>query len=145
MTRKLSIFLILLVGMTTVAQAEENVIAAPIANLEAQAGIRTLIDVRLSMEWRKTGVPVGAQEISIHDRGGVSFFVAKVIKMVGGKKNTPIALICARGVRSSKAAAVLAGAGFTNIRDVREGVLGNQKDGPGWLKHKLPTQPCRNC
>ena len=145
MTRILPIFLFLLMGITTIARGEEKVITAPLANFEAHVGLRILIDVRQFTEWRKTGVPVGAKEISIDARGGEKVFVTKVTKMVGGNKDTPISLICARGVRSSKAAIVLSGAGFTNIRNVREGVLGNRKDGPGWLKHKLLTQPCKNC
>lgn len=145
MTRILLIFLFLLIGITTVARGEEKLITAPVANFEAQGGLRIIIDVRTSMEWKKTGVPVGAKQFSIEGLGGTKNFVAKITKMVGGNKDAPISLICARGVRSSKAAIVLSRAGFTNIKNVREGVLGNRKDGPGWLKHKLLTQPCMNC
>jgi rhodanese-related sulfurtransferase len=71
--------------------------------------------------------------------------VSKVTKIVGVNKNIPISLICARGTRSSAAAHVLSKAGFTDVKNVREGFLGNQKDGPGWLKHKLPIRTCGNC
>ena len=138
-------FLILLLGITSIARAEEKVISAQAANFEAQGGLRMLIDVRSPMEWRKTGVPVGAIQFSIEGFGGTTTFVAKVTKLVGGNKNMPISLICARGTRSSTAANILSEAGFTNIKNVREGLLGNRKDGPGWLKHKLPIRPCRNC
>jgi rhodanese-related sulfurtransferase len=145
MIRILSITIALLLSAATMVWAGEAVVAAPAANLEAQAGARMLIDVRHVTEWRQTGIPAGAKEISIHDRDGLAGFVAKVTKAVGGNKKALISLICARGVRSSKAADVLAAAGFTNIRDVREGMLGNQKDGPGWLKRRLPVRPCNNC
>ena len=145
MVRILLIFLFLLIGITTVARGEEKVITAQVANFEARGGVRILIDVRTPMEWRKTGVPVGAKQFSIEGLGGTTTFVANVTKLVEGNKNVPISLICARGARSSKAANVLSRAGFTNIKNVREGVLGNRKDGPGWLKRKLPTQPCMNC
>ena len=138
-------FLILLLGMTTIARADEKVITAPEANFEVQGGLRMLIDVRSPAEWKKTGVPVGAKQFSIEGFGGTTTFVVKVTKLVGGNKNMPISLICARGTRSSRAAHVLSRAGFTNIKNVREGFLGNRKDGPGWLKHKLPIRPCRNC
>ena len=145
MARILLIFLFLLIGITTVARGGEKVITAQVANFEAQGGARILIDVRTPTEWRKTGVPVGAKQFSIEGFGGTTTFVAKVTKLVGGNKNMPISLICARGTRSSRAAHVLFRAGFTNIKNVREGFLGNRKDGPGWLKHKLPIRPCRNC
>jgi rhodanese-related sulfurtransferase len=138
-------FLVLLLGITSIARAEEKVISAPAANFEAQGGLRTLIDVRFPMEWKKTGVPVGAKQISIEGFGGTTTFVSKVTKIVGGNKNIPISLICARGTRSSAAALVLSEAGFTDVKNVREGFLGNQKDGPGWLKHKLPIRTCGNC
>ena len=145
MARIRLMFLILLLGITTIARAEEKVITAPEANFEAQGGLRMLIDVRSPVEWKKTGVPVGAKQSSIEGFGGTTTFVAKVTKLVGCNKNMPISLICARGTRASAAAHILSEAGFTNIKNVREGLLGNRKDGRGWLKHKLPIRPCRNC
>ena len=38
-----------------------------------------------------------------------------------------------------------ADAGFTNILNVREGMLGNPLDGPGWLDRELPVERCKNC
>lgn len=127
------------------AWSTDGVVVAPLASLEAQAGTRTLIDVRYVTEWRQTGVPVGAKGIAIHDQKGLTGFIEQVTKAVKGKKDTPIALICAWGYRSTKAAQALAAAGFKNIKDVREGMLGNPDDGPGWLKRWLPIQPCKSC
>jgi rhodanese-related sulfurtransferase len=105
----------------------------------------TLIDVRSPQEWRETGVPEGAWTVTIHGPQGMAGFVADATKVVGGKKDQPIALICARGWRSWRAGNALRDAGFTNIINVREGMLGNPLDGPGWLDRKLPVEHCKNC
>ena len=56
----------------------------------------------------------------------------------------PIALICARGNRSTHAQRILRNAGFTRVYNIREGMFGS-RDGPGWLSQTLPTEPCRTC
>ncbi|MBK17750.1 MAG: sulfurtransferase [Rhodospirillaceae bacterium] len=145
MIRNFFVFLAFLLGTSATVFAADGVITASAASLEAQAGTRILIDVRHVTEWRQTGVPANAKEITIHDPNGLTSFVSKISAAVKGDKNAPIALICARGYRSTKAAQILAQAGFKNIRDVREGMLGNRDDGPGWLKRRLPTQPCKSC
>lgn len=109
------------------------------------AGEMTLMDVRSPTEWRETGMPKGAKAITIHGPDGMAGFVADATKAVKGRKDQPIALICARGWRSMRAASALREAGFTKIINVREGMLGNPYDGPGWLDRKLPTEPCGNC
>ena len=109
------------------------------------AGEMTLMDVRSPTEWRETGMPKGAKAITIHGPDGMAGFVAGATKAVKGSKDQPIALICARGWRSMRAASALREAGFTKIINVREGMLGNPLDGPGWLDRKLPTEPCKNC
>ena len=63
-------------------------------------------------------------------------------KAVGGDKTRPIALNCAAGVRSARAARILAAYGFKNIQNVSEGMLGRPDAGPGWLKRGLPVSPC---
>jgi len=83
---------------------------APTAHRLASEGKIALIDIRRPDEWEKTG----------SDRG------------------KPVALICARGVRSARMNNRLVEAGFTNIIDVPEGMLGS-KAGPGWLKRSLPV------
>lgn len=110
-----------------------------------KAGEMTLIDVRSPQEWRETGVPQGARTVTIHNPDGMAGFVAAATRAVGGKKDQPIALICARGWRSYRAASALRDAGFTKIINVREGMLGNPLDGPGWLDRKLPVERCKNC
>ena len=122
-----------------------SVIDSPKALAGAKAGEMTLIDVRHPEEWRETGVPQGAKTVTIHNPDGMAGFVAAAAQAVGGKKDRAIALICARGWRSHRAANALRDAGFTNILNVREGMLGNPLDGPGWLDRKLPVEACKNC
>jgi rhodanese-related sulfurtransferase len=123
----------------TDARAAESTISAPDARAAAVSGAVTIVDVRSPREWRETGVPSGARTVTIHDRGGIKAFVAEMEKAVEGNKSAPIALICASGVRSARALKILAAAGFTNIQNVSEGILGRPDAGPGWLKRGLPV------
>ncbi len=128
-----------------VAQPEGAVISAAEALRLAQRGDLIVIDVRSPREWRDTGVPEHAQTVTIHHPEGLTGFVAEVANVVGPDKERPIALICARGNRSSVGAKALRQAGFRRILNVREGLFGNGEDGPGWLGRGLPTSPCRRC
>ena len=65
-------------------------------------------------------------------------FIEQVSAQVGGDHSKPVALICARGVRSRKMSVRLQQAGFTNIIDVPEGMLGSGA-GAGWIKRGLPV------
>lgn len=103
------------------------------AFLGASKGGFTLIDIRRPDEWARTGVPVGAIPLDMRDPE----FVQKLLTQVSGP-TAPIALICARGVRSRHLAGRLTEAGFTNIIDVPEGMLGSGA-GPGWLGAGLPV------
>lgn len=95
----------------------------------------TLIDIRRPDEWKLTGIGVGAHPIDMRRKD----FNAVLAKVVGQDHNTPIALICARGVRSARLSKRLTDAGFTNIIDVPEGMSGSRA-GPGWLAENLPTR-----
>ncbi|MDC0033826.1 rhodanese-like domain-containing protein [Alphaproteobacteria bacterium] len=149
MKRLLLTFCVVIILVTTVAvpvNAGETVIMGSGRVLAGvKAGEMTLIDVRSPQEWWKTGVPRGAKAITIHDLNGMSGFVAAAIRAVNGKLNLPLALICARGGRSLRAVNALREAGFTKLINVREGMLGNPIDGPGWLNRKLPVEPCKKC
>ncbi|MEL6172182.1 MAG: rhodanese-like domain-containing protein, partial [Pseudomonadota bacterium] len=94
-----------------------------------------LVDVRRPDEWEKTGVGVGANPIDMRRDD----FIAELDKLTDGAKDAPVALICARGVRSARLSNQLTEAGYTNIIDVPEGMLGSTA-GPGWLKTGLPTK-----
>ncbi|MGC1489602.1 MAG: rhodanese-like domain-containing protein [Albidovulum sp.] len=95
-----------------------------------------LVDIRRPDEWRGTGVATGARLIDM--RAGD--FLEQVEQATGGDRSMPIALICARGVRSYKTAARLMRAGYTVVLDVSEGMLGTG-GGAGWIAAGLPLSP----
>lgn len=96
----------------------------------------TLIDIRRPDEWQRTGVGAGAVPLDMRRRD----FTAALLEVTEGRTDVPIALICARGVRSARLSAAMTDAGFTNIIDVPEGMLGSGA-GPGWIKSGLPLVP----
>ncbi|WP_179379974.1 rhodanese-like domain-containing protein [Jannaschia marina] len=99
-----------------------------------EAGEILLIDIRRPGEWEETGIAPGARPLDMRRDD----FVAALTDLAGGDTGRPIALICARGVRSDRMSARLAEAGFTSIIDVPEGMLGSSA-GPGWLERGLPV------
>lgn len=111
-----------------------DIVSAPAAHGAARAGDVLLVDIRTPGEWAVTGVPRGARPITMHEEG----FLRRLEAVTGGRKDRPVALICARGVRSAFMAAVLEGEGYTDVRDVGEGMLGSRA-GRGWLARGLPT------
>lgn len=137
--------LLALVVAAPAAAIGGSVINSTQALAEVKAGEITLLDVRSPQEWRRTGVPQGAQTVTIHNPDGLKGFVAAASRAVHGHKDRPVAVICATGGRSSRAASALSEAGFTHVLNVREGMMGNRRDGPGWLKRKLPVERCKNC
>lgn len=119
------------------AEIDETSLSAPEALDAAETGSLALIDIRRPDEWARTGVPQGAIPLDMRRDD----FVTALLMLPGIEKDTPIALICARGVRSRRLAARLTDAGFTTILDVPEGMLGSGA-GPGWIARGLPvTQP----
>ena len=110
-----------------------SIITAPQAHAKAVSGEITLIDIRRPDEWARTGSGEGAHRIDLR----VDDFAARVQAAAGGDITAPIALICARGVRSARTSNQLIKAGFTNIIDVPEGMLGSP-GGPGWIARGLP-------
>ncbi len=119
---------------------------APAALAGARAGELVIIDVRTTGEWARTGVPVGAVEVSLFPQWGVPnrSFVDDILAAVGRDRTTTIALICATGNRSSYARALLEKNGFTSVYSISEGMAGSRY-GPGWLARGLPVVPCKNC
>jgi rhodanese-related sulfurtransferase len=140
-------FLIVAALLLVPALARAEVLRAEEAQALAARGELTIVDVRLPSEWAETGLPEGAEAVSLQNplthevRGD---FVADVLRALGGSKGRPIALICARGNRSAFARDLLAEAGFTSVHDVSEGMVGGP-NGLGWLARGLPTEPCRSC
>lgn len=93
-----------------------------------------LIDIRQPEEWAETGSAEGAQRFDLRSKD----FLDRLSALVDGDRSRPIALICASGGRSARTAQALTDAGFTNVLDVSEGMLGSSA-GPGWLARGLPT------
>lgn len=104
------------------------------AHARAISGGIILVDIRRPDEWASTGSGEGAHRLDMRRDD----FIAALDEIAGGDRAAPIALICARGVRSSRMANRLAEAGFTQIIDVPEGMLGSRA-GPGWLASGLPV------
>lgn len=136
--------LALLLALSSPALAAGGKITAPDTYAKLQAGKIVLIDVRSPAEWRQTGIPEGAKTVSIHDPDGMAGFMRKVLTVMAGRKDRPVALICARGVRSSRAYRYLRKNGFTEVFDVSEGFLGRMS-APGWVKRGLPVARCASC
>lgn len=136
LTRRLFLGGALALSASSSAWAQANGLPAidpPTAYKLAQSGQITLLDIRRPDEWRKTGSGQGAHRLDLRRKD----FVAVLDQMLGGDRSKPVALICAHGMRSNRTSQRLIKAGFTNIIDVPEGMLGSRA-GPGWIKRKLP-------
>ncbi|MGC1497006.1 MAG: rhodanese-like domain-containing protein [Sulfitobacter sp.] len=119
------------------ANVGDGTLSAPDADKAVSTGALVLVDIRRPDEWADTGLPKGAVPIDMRRDD----FPQALLAALGGDKDYPVALICARGVRSSRISARLSEAGFTKVLDVSEGMLGSRA-GPGWLARGLPvTQP----
>lgn len=115
--------------------AHDNPRLSPAAAFaKAQSGEITLIDIRTPREWRQTGVPAGATPIDMRRKD----FIQALEQLLGGVRDAPVALICARGVRSARMTRALVAAEFTNVFDVPQGMLG-AASGSGWLAQNLPV------
>lgn len=138
--------LILLMGVAfpvTPSAMAETVLSAQEARARQENGALTLVDIRRMSEWAESGIPEGAVAISMHDPAGVQAFLANILDSVDGDRQAPIGLICASGVRSTWASQFLEGQGFTNVFNIKEGMLGR---GPslGWIKQGLPVSAYSN-
>lgn len=112
---------------------------SPAAAQAAQdAGELTLVDIRTPREWTETGIPAGAKTADFNALSEDAF-IARIDRLLGRDRTQPVALVCARGGRSSRAWSLLVEAGFTQVLDVHEGMLGNDA-GPGWLARDLPLE-----
>ncbi len=116
------------------AKVDADALSAPDTLAAVRAGTLTLIDIRRPDEWARTGVPQGAVPLDMRQDD----FMQALLVAVGGDTTLPIALICARGVRSRGLAARLRTAGFTRIINVPEGMTGSGA-GPGWIARGLPV------
>lgn len=100
----------------------------------ARAGDILFVDIRRPDEWARTGIAQGAVPIDMRRDD----FVA-AIAAARQSPAQPIALICARGVRSARMTRLLTDAGLTPIIDIPQGMLGSFA-GSGWIKQGLPLR-----
>lgn len=105
------------------------------AHNQSKAGQLYLVDIRRPSEWKQTGVAKHASKITMHQDG----FLNRIAALTGGDKTAPVALICARGNRSTHMINLLEQNGYTNVYNVKEGMLGSP-EGPGWLAKGLPLK-----
>ena len=116
------------------AENGEAALSPPQAHEAALSGDILLIDIRRPDEWARTGIGQGAIPIDMRRAD----FETALLGHAEDDATRPVALICARGVRSKRMTNRLKAAGFTQIIDVPEGMLGSGA-GPGWLKRGLPV------
>jgi rhodanese-related sulfurtransferase len=135
--KQLLVFLLLI--FPTALLADGDLLSPPDAWTLAEKGELTIIDVRTPPEWAWTGVPKTAHRSNWWQLSGRDGFLEDVLEIAGNHRNRRIALICARGVRSSEATRFLKEQGFTNVADIGEGMLGSRA-GPGWLGRQLPLE-----
>lgn len=115
------------------ATAAEQEMTPPEVLDAVRAGRVLLVDVRRPDEWAKTGVAEGAVPIDLR-REDFTHAVADA----RASDSQPVAVICARGVRSRRMTIRLDEAGIAPIVDIPEGMLGSRA-GPGWLERGLPV------
>lgn len=113
-------------GKLTVAEAHNQAVAGDIL----------LLDIRTPREWQATGIGQGAQPLDMRRED----FLDVLDQLTGGDRTRPIAVMCARGVRSARLSNSLTEAGYTTILDVPEGMSGSAA-GPGWVRAGLPVEP----
>lgn len=131
------LLLLLILILPVPALANGELLSPPDAWAQAEKGDLLIIDVRTPPEWAWTGVPKSAARANWWQVSGRDGFLKDVLKITGNDLHRPIAMICARGVRSSEATYFLLSQGFTRVSDIGEGMLGSRA-GPGWLDRKLP-------
>lgn len=122
-------------AMVPVVQAASGNMSAPAALAAADKGEIILVDIRTRGEWKQTGLAKPALAISMHEAG----FVRNLARALGSNRAGRVALICATGGRSAHLQRILVTAGFANVVDVSEGMMGSSA-GPGWLKRGLPVK-----
>jgi len=109
-----------------------EVMTPPEALAAAEKGAILIVDIRRPDEWQRTGIAQYAVAIDLRDD---EFFDR--LAAARSSATQPIAVICARGVRSARMTKRLQEAGLGPLIDIPEGMLGSSA-GPGWLDRGLP-------
>ena len=134
---------VFLIGPTPSRAADHDITVEQALEM-SRGGKATIVDVRTQGEWRKTGIPAGAKTVTLNNPRGAQGFIDEVLGAVDGDRTKPVALICATGNRSARAAALLEANGFTNVYNVTNGMMG-RNGAKGWIATGLPVAPCPAC
>ena len=136
--------ILLLLSLNAYSAGPGPNLSAPEAYALAGAGKMTLIDIRRPEEWRQTGVARDARRINMEHPDGLIAFLRQIAIEVKSDGNAPIGLICRTGNRTTYVQQVMREAGFTNVYNIKEGMVGSAA-GPGWIARGLPVEPCPGC
>lgn len=93
-----------------------------------------LVDIRRPDEWADTGVAEGAIRLDMTS----PIFEARLAGLRADNPGKPIALICRTANRTRQVQETLGRRGWTNLIDVRGGMLGDGRN-MGWLDEGLPV------
>lgn len=95
-----------------------------------------VIDIRLPEEWKETGIVPGSIPITFFTKNGLYDLSAfmKELEPLAGSKDRKIILICRTGTRSIRAANWVTYRGYTNVYNMKPGIL-------QWIKEGRPVQP----
>ena len=86
-----------------------------------------IIDVRLNEEWVESGVIKGSKLITYFDRENrpmLKEFLLLANKTLANNKSKPVVLVCRSGVRSIVASEALDKAGYRQVYNLKDGILG---------------------
>ena len=131
---KATLALATLLFSTQMALADVVVMAADRAYEAATNGKIVIVDVRTPEEWARSGVPRGAIAIDMRSPE----FIGRLRSLFERYPGKSVAMICARGVRSTRLTTELEKHGFSDLINIREGMFGSSS-GPGWFARELPV------
>jgi rhodanese-related sulfurtransferase len=124
-----------LFAMPAIAQtaADRATMSVREAHERNKVGAVILVDIRRPDEWADTGVAEGAIKLDMTS----PVFEARLAGLRAENPGKPIAIICRTANRTRHVQEVLGKRGWTNIVDVRGGMLGDGRN-KGWLDEGLP-------
>ncbi len=111
----------------------------PFLTTELVASGVTIVDIRTEAEWRETGVVPGSLLMTFY-RADRSYDLEGFIDELSGHvdANQDVAILCRRGNRSAKLAALLSQRGFSFLINITGGINGAGDNGVSLVSY-LPT------
>lgn len=103
-----------------------------------------LVDVRTPEEWAQVGLPelgaLGRKVVALTWGADSEAEFLHGLEEAVPDKATPIFFICRSGMRSQKAAALAAQAGYRTLTNVADGFEDRHGPGTGWKASGLPVK-----